>query len=161
MTSFIYDASHHLTGFEMLYPDGGIRASFTLTAVQTLTERQIRTGHLRQLGLREGTDFTVVNASELPVTVLNQDSMRGRRTVLSYSGLLQLVLRAGNNDFSNRLRWWITDEVIPGIMRDGYYRASDVDEMVTELRERVSQLEQLVDLGFGDMTLGDLAGWDG
>ncbi len=171
MTSFIYDRSHHLTGFEMLYPDGEYRPSFLLVDVQTLTERRVTTDHLRAAGLEEGVDFFVASVNDVPLEALGGASKalgsasvgRGgarRYAVLAIPALIHAFM-TGNSDFGRRMRLWVYREVIPGILRDGYYRASEVDEMVTELRAQVDHLTRLIEGGFGDMTLGDLAGWDG
>ena len=163
MTSFIYDRSHHLTGFEMLYPDGQFRPSFLLVDVQTLTERRVTTDHLRAAGLEEGVDFFVAHVNDIPSKALGsvQPSLGGNphRAVLAIPALIHAFM-TGQSDFSRRMRLWVYREVIPGILRDGYYRASEVDEMVTELRAQVDHLTRLVEGGFGNMTLGDLAGWD-
>lgn len=163
MTSFIYDRSHHLTGFEMLYPDGEYRPSFLLVDVQTLTERRVTTDHLRAAGLEEGVDFMVVSINDIPTEALPSASVgqahSGRRAVLAIPALIHAFM-TGNSDFGRRMRLWVYREVIPGILRDGYYRASEVDEMVTELRAQVDHLTRLIEGGFGGMTLGDLAGWD-
>jgi prophage antirepressor-like protein len=83
--------------------------------------------------------------------------------VVSESGLWQLVLH-GAGEFSDRLRYWLVDEVIPAVMRDGYYQASDVDAMVNELREKITALELGLDRpgvhAYGDFVLGDLIGTD-
>jgi len=149
MTTFVYDEYHHITSFEMLWPDGTIKPTFLLTSLRQLAEREVRAGHLRQFRFREGVDFMVVGVTELPDTVLNQDSMRGSRAVLSFSGLLRLVLR-GTSDFSVRVQEWVVDDVIPDVLRNGYYRRPEIDEMFETLLRR----------GFGDTTLGDLIGFD-
>lgn len=165
MTNFVYDRSHHLTGFDLLYPDGQIRPSFLLVDVQELTERRVTTNHLRAAGLEEGVDFFVARHTDVPLEALGSASKQesigrgGARfyTVLAIPALIHAFM-TGNSDFSRRMRLWVYREVIPGILRDGYYRAADVDAMVTELRGEVEHLRRLIEAGFGDMTLGDLAG---
>jgi hypothetical protein len=149
MTTFVYDEYHHVTGFEMFWPDGTYKPSFLLTSVRQLAERDIQSNHLRQYRFREGIDFMVVGASELPDTLLNQKSMRGSRTVLSFSGLLRLVLR-GTSDFSIRVQEWVVDDVITDVLRNGYYRRADIDEM----------FDRLLRHGDDGPTLGDLIGTD-
>jgi hypothetical protein len=62
------------------------------------------------------------------------------------------VLR-GTSDFAIQVQEWVVDDVIPGVMRDGYYRRSDIDEMFDRLLRRG---------GYGEdgPTLGDLIGTD-
>jgi hypothetical protein len=70
MTTFVYDEYHHITGFEMLWPDGTYKPSFLLTSVAQLSGREIAPEELRRFRFRESTDFMVVGASELPDTLL-------------------------------------------------------------------------------------------
>ena len=155
MNIYTYD-DRTLTGFQMLFPDGEIKPAFLLTDIQSLTDQMIRTAHLRQFGLEEGIEFMVVNVSELPPTVLPQDNGRpGRRTVLSDSGLYE-VLMLTRSPLGASLRHWLSRKVMPAVFRDGYYRISDRDEELQTLRREVDLLKRIV--GFGSATLGDLVG---
>jgi hypothetical protein len=148
MANFVYDEYHHITGFEFLFPDGKFKSAFLLTSVSQLSGHQVVPDHLRQFRFREGVDFLVVNASDLPHTLLSQESMRGRRTILSLSGLMRLVLR-GTSDFSVKVQEWVVDVVIPGELQNGHYRRPEIDALFDRFLR-----------GDGGATLGDLIGFD-
>jgi prophage antirepressor-like protein len=177
MITIPYDEYHHLTGFQFLFDDG-IKPAFLLTSLSAFMDQEMSARTLQRCHLRYGHHYVKVNASELIHDLPNWQVMRGTRIVLSLSGVLRVVLaNPDGSDFSDRLADWITEEVLPAIMHDGYYLSSDVDEMVTELRQRFSQameitqqeiselreqnahLRRLVG-GYGDTTLSDMIGKD-
>lgn len=135
----VFDSHRHLTSFGMLFPDGRIKPTFLMASLGDFTDRDFKTHHLDQLGLRRDKDFTVVTTPELPTDVLGEYNRRGhggRRTVLSLTGMLVAITKSGST-FGDDFMFWLYDEVVPQIV----YGAPTPEDHPTliETRDRFAQ----------------------
>lgn len=163
MPGYIYDDQHALTSFQLLFPDGEVKkACFLLSSVAHLSDHPFRRRHLEQLGLREGTDYCLVNVSELANVLPEHIRLRsnGPRIVLSHSGLNLLTIRA-RSEFGDSVAYWIVDVIIPAIERNGWVEISSIDPMLMELRAQVADLQLRVGEPVTTHVYGDIYTYPG